>query len=210
MFFKIGVLKNFIIFTGKHLCRSLFNKDTGLKACNIIKERLQRKCFPVNIGKFQRTFILKIIWERMLLEVRSSQNGKYGIFQLSYYFKSDIFYSFYFFYLLIKTVEQQTAYFLLFLIPNSNSYQSPPQIVKIMKKVPQLWIVTSFRTYVCWFLVDCNVIDCRNIQKWNFLDPLPPLHHFVTILSYPLHTLLSLPPPPTPCQLQPFFRKAKL
>ena len=24
IFFKIGVLKNFLIFTGKHLCRSLF------------------------------------------------------------------------------------------------------------------------------------------------------------------------------------------
>ena len=26
MFFKIGVLKNFVIFTGKHLCWSLFLK----------------------------------------------------------------------------------------------------------------------------------------------------------------------------------------
>ena len=32
MFFKIGVLKNFAIFTGKHLCWSLFNKVAGLKA----------------------------------------------------------------------------------------------------------------------------------------------------------------------------------
>ena len=31
MFFKIGVLKNFAIFTGKHLCQSLFfNKVAGL------------------------------------------------------------------------------------------------------------------------------------------------------------------------------------
>ena len=43
MFFKIVVLKNFAIFTGKHL-----------KACNFIKKRLQYKCFPVNIGKFLR------------------------------------------------------------------------------------------------------------------------------------------------------------
>ena len=43
MFFKIGVLKNLAIFTGKHL-----------KACNFIKKRLQHKRFPVNIGKFLR------------------------------------------------------------------------------------------------------------------------------------------------------------
>ena len=113
MFFKIGVLKNFIIFTGKHLCRSLFNKDTGLKACNIIKERLQRKCFPVNIGKFQRTFILKIIWERMLLEVRSSQNGKYGIFQLHTTLKVIFFILFTFFIYLLKrwSNKQPTFYY---------------------------------------------------------------------------------------------------
>ena len=43
MFFKIGALKNFAIFTGKHLCWSLF----------LIK--LQAfTCFPVNIAKFYR------------------------------------------------------------------------------------------------------------------------------------------------------------
>ena len=43
MVFKIGVLKNFALFTRKHQ-----------KACNFIKKRLQRKCFPVNIPKFLR------------------------------------------------------------------------------------------------------------------------------------------------------------
>ena len=38
VFFKIDVLKNFAIFTGKHLCWSL-----------------QHRCFPVNIAKFLRT-----------------------------------------------------------------------------------------------------------------------------------------------------------
>ena len=32
------VLKNFANFTGKHLCWSLFNKVTYLKACNFIKK----------------------------------------------------------------------------------------------------------------------------------------------------------------------------
>ena len=39
MFFKIGVLKNFAIFTRK--------------VCNFIKNRLQHRCFPV--AKFLRT-----------------------------------------------------------------------------------------------------------------------------------------------------------
>ena len=51
IFFKIGVLKNFAIFPGKHLCWSLFNKVVGLKACSFIKKRLQHSCFPMNIAK---------------------------------------------------------------------------------------------------------------------------------------------------------------
>ena len=49
MFFKIGVLKKFAIFTGKHLCWSL------LQACNFITKRLQHRCFPVHIAKFSGT-----------------------------------------------------------------------------------------------------------------------------------------------------------
>ena len=41
-----GVLKNFSVFTGKHLCWSLF---AGLQGCNFIKKRLQHRRFPVNI-----------------------------------------------------------------------------------------------------------------------------------------------------------------
>ena len=33
---------------------SLFNKGAGLKGCNFIKERLQRRCFPVNVAQFLR------------------------------------------------------------------------------------------------------------------------------------------------------------
>ena len=40
MFFKIGVIKNFVIFRGKHLCWSLFL--IKLQVCN----------FPVNIAEF--------------------------------------------------------------------------------------------------------------------------------------------------------------
>ena len=44
MFFKIGVLKNFTYFIGKHQCWSIF----------LIK-RLQHRCFPVKFVIFIRT-----------------------------------------------------------------------------------------------------------------------------------------------------------
>ena len=44
MFFKIGVLKNFANFTGKHLCwsLSLSNKVAGLLSCSFIQNRSNR------------------------------------------------------------------------------------------------------------------------------------------------------------------------
>ena len=59
MFFKIGVLKNFI-FTGKHLWWSLF-------LSHFIKKRLQHSCFPVNIAKFLRTDLFKEYFWWLLL-----------------------------------------------------------------------------------------------------------------------------------------------
>ena len=53
MFFRIGVLKNIAIFTGKHLCWSLLLKKS------ILKKRLQHRSFPVNIAKFLRTPFLQ-------------------------------------------------------------------------------------------------------------------------------------------------------
>ena len=69
VFCKKGVLKNFAIFTGKRLCWTLFNKVTGLQACNFIMKRLQHICFPVNIVKFLRTTILKKICKRLLSKI---------------------------------------------------------------------------------------------------------------------------------------------
>ena len=57
-------------FTGKHLCRSLFNKVAGLQTCNFNKKRLQYRCFPVNFAKFLGTPILKNIYERLLLHLK--------------------------------------------------------------------------------------------------------------------------------------------
>ena len=68
-----AVLKNFAIFTRKHLCWNLFfNKVAGLQACNFIKKRLQRRRLTVNIPKYLRTPLLKNICERLFLIKRSS------------------------------------------------------------------------------------------------------------------------------------------
>ena len=58
MFLKIDVLKNFANFTEKNLCCnnkvSLRNKVSGLKVWNVMKKRLQRRCFPVKFQKLLR------------------------------------------------------------------------------------------------------------------------------------------------------------
>ena len=52
-----GVLKNFAIFTGKHLRQSLFfNKFVGLRPATLLKKRLWYRCFPVNFAKFSKTY----------------------------------------------------------------------------------------------------------------------------------------------------------
>ena len=51
-------VKNFAIFTGKHLCRCLFfNKITSLPA-TLSKKGTLEQVFPVNFAKFLRTPIL--------------------------------------------------------------------------------------------------------------------------------------------------------
>ena len=70
---KKTVLKNFAIFTGKHLYWSHFLIFTfhvlDLPACNFIKKRLQHKFFPVKFAKFLRTIVLKNIGKRLLLNI---------------------------------------------------------------------------------------------------------------------------------------------
>ena len=57
MFFKKGVLK--IPENWKTaMLESYFNKVKALQACNFIRERLQHRCFPVNIAKYLRTVFL--------------------------------------------------------------------------------------------------------------------------------------------------------
>ena len=63
------------IYSGSHwrysvkVFESLFNKLAGLKGCNLIKKRLEHKCFPVKFTNFLRTPILNNICKRLLLNI---------------------------------------------------------------------------------------------------------------------------------------------
>ena len=54
---KMGVLKNFEKFTGKHMCqRPLFySKVAVLRPATLLKKRLWHRCFPVNLARFLGT-----------------------------------------------------------------------------------------------------------------------------------------------------------
>ena len=57
---KKSVLRNFIKFTGKHLCQRLFCSEVaGLRPATLLKKRLWHSCFPVNFAKFLRTPFLQ-------------------------------------------------------------------------------------------------------------------------------------------------------
>ena len=67
--FKIGVLKNFAMFMGKHLCWSLFLiKYPAFRATALLKEDFNT-CFSANIAKFLRImfYIERLPW--LLLNV---------------------------------------------------------------------------------------------------------------------------------------------
>ena len=71
-FIKKAVLQNlFNIQRKTPVLESLFNKVAGLQPCNFIKNRLQHRCFFVNIANFFKTPILKNVCERLLLELLS-------------------------------------------------------------------------------------------------------------------------------------------
>ena len=58
---KKGVIRNFVKFTGKHMCQSIFfNKVAGLRYATLLKKRLWDMCFLVNIAKFLRTLFYRI------------------------------------------------------------------------------------------------------------------------------------------------------
>ena len=67
---KEAVLENFRNIQRKTpALESLFNKFIGRKACNFINERLQHRCFPVDIVKFLRTASSRLLLEEFIWEV---------------------------------------------------------------------------------------------------------------------------------------------
>ena len=71
VFFKIGVLKSFTNFTGKHLCWILLLKKlAGWRPATLFKKILQHRYFPVKFEKFLRSpfFTEHLRW--LLLHLR--------------------------------------------------------------------------------------------------------------------------------------------
>ena len=66
---KKDVFKKFHKFHRKKtpVLESLFNKVAGLRPCNLIKNGIRHRCFPVKLSKFLRTAMLKNIHGRLLL-----------------------------------------------------------------------------------------------------------------------------------------------
>ena len=58
---KIGVLRSFTKFTGKHMCQSLFfNNVAGLRPATLLKKEVWYRCFlPVNLAKFLRNLFYR-------------------------------------------------------------------------------------------------------------------------------------------------------
>ena len=76
-----GILKKFVIFTGKHLCWSLFL--IKLPACKFIEKRLQKWCFSSHVRKFLRKPYLKNISKRLLMIILLVQ--QFICFRMSLY-----------------------------------------------------------------------------------------------------------------------------
>ena len=128
MFFKIGALKNFANFTGK---QSFFNKAAGLQACNFIKRKLQRSCFPVKFAKVLRApFFTKHLWWLLLLK------SVYNFANLWSYFNQFVKSI----HCTVPNVSWRKKFFLTSLIINW-SLSKPPENIRI------LWFSDVFRGY---------------------------------------------------------------
>ena len=67
---KKGVLRNFVKFSGKHLCQRLFfNKVEGLRPATLLKKSLWHRYFPVNFAKFLKIPFVQNTSGRLLLEL---------------------------------------------------------------------------------------------------------------------------------------------
>ena len=74
VFCKLGTLRNFTKFTGKHLCQGLFlNKVAGLRAANLLKKSFWHRCFSLDFAKFLRTPFFTEHLRRLLLNLSSTE-----------------------------------------------------------------------------------------------------------------------------------------
>ena len=106
LFCENGALRNYVKFTGKHQCESLFlNKVTGLWPATLLKKETLAQVFSVNFTKFLRTPFLTEQHRWLLLTY------PYSLFIL---LDTDLFFSYSFFKILPTC--QGTGYKLLFLL----------------------------------------------------------------------------------------------
>ena len=69
---KKAVFRDFVKFTGKDQCQSLFfDKVAGLRLATLLKKRLWHRCFSVNNAKFRRTPFQQNTSGRLLLVLPS-------------------------------------------------------------------------------------------------------------------------------------------
>ena len=85
---KKGVFKNFVKFTGIHLCQSLFfNKVAGLKPVTLLKKRPWHRHFALNFAKFFKNIFSQNTSGRLLLHTTKT----FTIITINYFHKKHIF-----------------------------------------------------------------------------------------------------------------------
>ena len=69
---KKGVLRNFLKFTGKHLCQSLFFNKVAGSACNFIKKETLAQLFSCEFYEISKNpFFTEHVWATASLRQRS-------------------------------------------------------------------------------------------------------------------------------------------
>ena len=81
MFFKIGILKNFAIITGKHLCWSPFLIKLRTWRSAALLNRDSHRCFHVDFSKCLRTaFFIKHLRWLLLSKVKTNVESAWFIY----------------------------------------------------------------------------------------------------------------------------------
>ena len=70
---------------------SVFSKVAGLRACDVVKNKLRHGCFPVRFAKFFRIPILKNICRRLLLHFRHNSHHHFYYRHFLYHRKMHLY-----------------------------------------------------------------------------------------------------------------------